>query len=422
MMYRAIQVHAPPPCCRALLGAAIAALVLSAAASTAGSERMIVVLARGNVEVGSGEPPLWHPAQEGESLGPGDVIRTGYGARAEVRCSSGTMRLYENSLLRFPTQADDTNVSLEEGSSLFDILRRDKDSGFEVETPEVVVMVKGTRFFVSLDEGTTAVAVYRGLVAIQDLDETLEHEVLVRPGFTLIGGAGNSFELTVNPEPDPWDQWLRGERPLRWLKERLAQPPPASAAVEQAQETARAAARAELVELALETRPEVARRLAERRVLRRLKKLATLEEMKESDPEAYLRLRQRLESGELDGAEFERLQAMLAEIDGVLDAGADTPVDGLTKQVQEEFAEGVLDGTTGVPDPVNSSFDVDFLGRSVHIAGPGGIDVQINENDLHGVLETGDPSCFGGPLLNALSMKEIDPMSFARMLERGLGP
>ncbi len=170
--------------------------------------RLSLVL--GSVEIGTGEPPVWRKAHGGELLAPGDAVRTGSGGRAEIALGAGTMRVYENSVLRLPSDGIDRRgvkeVEMDGGVSLFDILKRDKDEeDFKVRTPEAVVMVKGTRFSVDLNAGL-AISVFRGLVGVHDLAQQLQHEVLVRPGFTAHEGA-HGFDLKLEQRTDPWEAW-----------------------------------------------------------------------------------------------------------------------------------------------------------------------------------------------------------------------
>ncbi len=188
----------------------------------------------GVVEIGSGTPPAWKAARAGDAIAPGVAVRTRTGASAELVMGTRTVRLYENSVLRIPAEADGATgsngpraVSLDEGRSLFDVLRRDDGDRFDVRTPEVVVSVKGTRFLVDAGAAELAsVAVFRGQVGVRGLAEELAHETLVRPGFTAFGGAGQPFELRLTPFEDPWDAWSQGAPPPR----RAAAAPPAARA------------------------------------------------------------------------------------------------------------------------------------------------------------------------------------------------
>ena len=151
-------------------GCALLIVALGAAADERGAGSRIEISV-GQVEVGHGEPPQWRPGREGEKLAPGEIVRTGRNGRAEIRMGAGTVRLFENSVLRLPEAMDADSqterVRMDEGTSLFEIIRRKTGHRFEVESPEVVVSVKGTRFAVMLEPGGARVQVMRGPVGVR---------------------------------------------------------------------------------------------------------------------------------------------------------------------------------------------------------------------------------------------------------------
>jgi hypothetical protein len=166
-----------------------------------------VTIAAGDVELGRGEPPIWKPAAEGDTLDAGDSVRTGEDGRVEVALGGATLRLYPNSVLRLPAPAGATAVEMDRGTSLFDVLRRNEP--FEVRTTEVVVSVKGTRFAVTAGSDDATVAVYRGLVGVRSGDDETAPETLVHAGFAAFGS--DHFELSWHGASDPWEAWNRGE-------------------------------------------------------------------------------------------------------------------------------------------------------------------------------------------------------------------
>jgi len=206
-----------------------------------------ISVASGAVELGRGEPPDWKPAESGDTLVPGDRVRTGEDGRAELALGDATLRLYPNSLLRLPgaDAKSATSVELDAGSSLFDVLRRGET--FEVHTPEVVVSVKGTRFAVDLGADDAKVAVFRGLVGVRGGVQDAASELLVQAGFAAMGS--DHFELSWHGAGDPWDGWSRGEhvRDLdlgRGVRRDAALRDARAAALEMAKELPHPAARA----------------------------------------------------------------------------------------------------------------------------------------------------------------------------------
>jgi len=177
------------------------ALVLGTAAAAFGAATLVRV--DGDVEIGSGTPPSWRGAKAGDVVAAGELIRTAAGARAELKLGDErTARVYERSLLRIGPDAGGAvgSVQLDEGSSLFDLVRRiTQGDGFDVHTPEIIVSVKGTRFLVTAAEGADSTSVFRGEVALAGNGfDTIS----VRPNFTGMRG-----ELSPTPFADPWESW-----------------------------------------------------------------------------------------------------------------------------------------------------------------------------------------------------------------------
>jgi hypothetical protein len=186
---------------RALL---VVSLLLGAVAASADP---MLVRVSGRVEIGRGAPPAWREAKGGEPLAPGDSVRTAAGARAELALGDQRIvRVYEQSVLRVGTSVTPTgavrSVDLDEGQSIFDVMKKTVADEFEVITPEIVVSVKGTRFLVAAVAGDDYTAVFRGEVGLAG--EGFE-AISVRPGRLGAGG-----ELFLAPFADPWAAWEAG--------------------------------------------------------------------------------------------------------------------------------------------------------------------------------------------------------------------
>ncbi len=370
--------------------AALVAASLGAGAAAAAPPPSIEA-ARGVVEVGAGDPVRWRAAGAGEALATGDSVRTGDDGRAEIRLRTGVVRLYENSLLRLPAdpraRPGSERVRIERGSSLFDVLRRSESDRFEVETPEVAVMVKGTRFSVALHGAATHVAVWRGSVGVRALAEALDREMLVRPGFAAVGGSGSPFELLLNPADDPWEGWLH-DVPL---------PPVPTAALpshtDEKLAQVRDAARAEL-EAMLEGQPGLARELAG----------AGPERVTKEDREGPQALPAALDEG-----------ALQEKLEPYVDPASDPRSPQQSQGMQEHFAESTL---AGQPGP--SAFDVQVVTSGgpnyAVITGPG-ISETVTKNEVETILQTGDPSLLAPALLNRLNQNGVDPLGFVQQLD-----
>jgi ferric-dicitrate binding protein FerR (iron transport regulator) len=243
------------PLCLAVLGLVGALLCVAPAAA----DQAWLGLVSGGVEVGRGQPPVFRAATSGEALAPGDEIRTGRDGRVELVWQGSTIRLYGDSVLRLPESQG--GVSLDRGNGLFDVLKRVGES-FDVETPEVVVSVKGTRFGVELDAGAAAVSVYRGEVGVRALAATLENEVRVREGFRAVGSGAGPAELFLLHGPgDPWKTWGPNALP-RSAHARATDASTHLAALENAKALARRTYQREALAQAAAKDPELARSVA----------------------------------------------------------------------------------------------------------------------------------------------------------------
>jgi hypothetical protein len=198
-----------------------------------------VVSVSGAVEVASLGQPGWRPARAGLALPVGASLRTGDTGRAEVSLASGTVRIYENSLLRVPgAEAGTERVRLRKGAALFDVVLP-RGRQFRVETPEAVAAVKGTRFHLEAGRGGVSAGVYEGIVELRALGADAAAPVLVREGFAATLG-DDAFELVVLDRPDPGREW-EGATPAPSVV-----PPPGPAARDEGRdETAGARAIAE---------------------------------------------------------------------------------------------------------------------------------------------------------------------------------
>jgi hypothetical protein len=185
----------------------LSCLLLASGLAAAASAGPTLVTVHGLVEIGSGTPPVWRAAASGDALAPGDAVRTGVGARAELALGDArTVRVYEQSVLRVGTSVTPTgavrSVDLDQGHSIFDVMKKAVADEFDVITPEVVVSVKGTRFLVAAVEGQDYTSVFRGVV---ELAGPGFETVAVRPGLT-----GAEGELSLTPFADPWEAWATG--------------------------------------------------------------------------------------------------------------------------------------------------------------------------------------------------------------------
>jgi hypothetical protein len=108
-------------------------------------------------------------SQEG-TLKPGDTIRTGRNGRVLLVRGEETILISPNSVVGLPTEKKEglsTTIIQQAGSILLEVEKRNVKH-FEVETPYLAAVVKGTQFSVTVGAGSTKVGVVRGQVEVSD--------------------------------------------------------------------------------------------------------------------------------------------------------------------------------------------------------------------------------------------------------------
>ncbi len=105
-----------------------------------------------------------------EVLKPGDTIRTGRNGRVLLVRGAETILVAPNSVIGLPTEKKDglsTTIVQQAGSILLEVEKRNVRH-FEVETPYLAAVVKGTQFRVSVNAGSARIEVIRGQVEVAD--------------------------------------------------------------------------------------------------------------------------------------------------------------------------------------------------------------------------------------------------------------
>jgi hypothetical protein len=103
-------------------------------------------------------------------LKPGDTVRTGRTGRVLLKRGDEMILVSPNSVLGVPAQKKEglsTTILQQAGSILLDVEKRNVKH-FEVETPYLAAVVKGTQFRVTVNAGKTTVDVVRGQVEVAD--------------------------------------------------------------------------------------------------------------------------------------------------------------------------------------------------------------------------------------------------------------
>jgi hypothetical protein len=104
------------------------------------------------------------------TLKPGDIIRTGADGRVLLVRGAETMLVSPNTVVGLPLKQQDglsTTILQRAGTILLDVEKRNVQH-FEVATPFLAAVVKGTQFRVTVGENRSQVDVLRGQVQVSD--------------------------------------------------------------------------------------------------------------------------------------------------------------------------------------------------------------------------------------------------------------
>ena len=202
--------------CLRLIATALAAAVTSQAFAADGGV-WSVSKSSGEVWMSSGDIQQASLKPE-DHLKPGDTIRTGRNGRILLVRGEESILVAPNSVIGLPTEQKEelsTTIIQRAGSILLEVEKRNVKH-FEVETPYLAAVVKGTQFRVSVNGASTKVEVLRGQVEVADFRSgqiaqvmpgqtatALEHG---RPGLSLSGsGTFNPIEQG-KPRPSSVDR------------------------------------------------------------------------------------------------------------------------------------------------------------------------------------------------------------------------
>jgi hypothetical protein len=163
----------------------------------------MIVESAGNVHVAKkGIRPI--SLSSGDLIGPGQRIVTDGDGRAVLRRGKNTIVVSPNSAMEVPGGGDHgmmTRIRHIVGTLLFDVEKR-KEQHFEVLTPDVAVVVKGTTFTTSVGPQGAVVHVINGLVQVADIRSG--QTVFVRPGQTAVSPqGGGSVGIQNAPATNP---------------------------------------------------------------------------------------------------------------------------------------------------------------------------------------------------------------------------
>jgi ferric-dicitrate binding protein FerR (iron transport regulator) len=174
-------------------------------------EPWLVLDVAGQVTVRHGAQP-WQPLFDGELVAAESEIRTGRAAMVVLARGEDRVQLMSESSLELPPAEEGgafTRFIHWFGRAIFEVEPRPAPN-FEVDTPYLTAIVKGTAFSVDVAPGGAAVAVETGVVAVATADGTV---VDVHPGQIArvhAGRFGLALEGPNRPEttgPDADHAW-----------------------------------------------------------------------------------------------------------------------------------------------------------------------------------------------------------------------
>ncbi len=134
---------------------------------------------------------------EGDVFAIGDWIETGPDGRAVLRRGEETIVVAPNSRIGLPTDNTGpfaTRILQTLGTILLTVEKKAQQH-FEVQTPYLTAVVKGTTFTVGIQDGHSVVHVVEGLVEVKNLASG--HSALVRPGQTGSVSRGGARDVQV---------------------------------------------------------------------------------------------------------------------------------------------------------------------------------------------------------------------------------
>lgn len=129
---------------------------------------------------------------------PGDRVRTGPNGRLLLVRGEESILLSPNSIIGIPLEQRSglsTTILQQAGTIKLDVEKRNVEH-FEVETPYLAAVVKGTQFEVSVERGRASVDVMRGRVEVSDF-KTGQHAAVL-PGQTANVSPATSSGLSLS--------------------------------------------------------------------------------------------------------------------------------------------------------------------------------------------------------------------------------
>src|SRR5437762_1064065 len=136
------------------------------AVPTPAATNFVLLELENTVEVLRAGARVWDPGRTNQVLYPGDQVKIGERSRAVLRLSNLTiMRVGELSTLQIPEPSADRKARLNVFKGIYYFFHRDKPGDFQIRTPTVSAVVRGTEFNLEVaDNEKTVLALIDGAV------------------------------------------------------------------------------------------------------------------------------------------------------------------------------------------------------------------------------------------------------------------
>ncbi|HZL51860.1 MAG TPA: FecR domain-containing protein [Terracidiphilus sp.] len=168
------------------------ALLMTTGSVRAADAGWLIVGTEGEVQI-EGPGGAWMPVSASNVVQPGSMLKTGHNGRVTVEHDGDRLVISPNSQLELPV-AETAMPTAEQtvGTVLYNMVPRGIDR-FQVKTPYLAAVIKGTIFTVTVSDQGAAVHVARGIVQCRSIDG--QNATLVFPGQTAVVPAGPKGEL-----------------------------------------------------------------------------------------------------------------------------------------------------------------------------------------------------------------------------------
>jgi tetratricopeptide (TPR) repeat protein len=195
----------------------VIALLFPGAASAERCEQWVatVVSVQGKVEVKKVGEAWWQPVELNDTYCPGDEIRAGENSRANLALiNEAVLRLNQNTSMTLGEfkEKQTSLVDLFKGAAHF-FSRRPRS--LEVQTPFAIAGVRGTEFFIEVQENQTFLSIFQGEVLAQNK----YGQVTLTSGQSAVAERGKAPAMRVVVRPRDAVQWALYYPPVVYFPE-----------------------------------------------------------------------------------------------------------------------------------------------------------------------------------------------------------